>query len=213
MESDHLLSALARRFPPDRLLTHAGRAGALRIRRPDDVPRPAARRRPARIAATRSSTTVRLLPRGRRPLHGPRQRHQPVGRRGAGRRRDRHRAQPAESDPAPRSGGPPRRRRAGRDQPRRHGGGGAARSLLRPGSVEPVDLHDRRQRRVQLGRRALLPARDDGESRPRPEGGAARRDGRRAWRRERRTRRPRSGRPVRRIRRAVRHRDSRSRCG
>ena len=55
-------------------------------------------------------------------------------------------------------------------------------------SVEPVRLHDRRQHRVQLRRRALPQVRHDLQPRPRHQGRAARRRGRharraRAWRR------------------------------
>ena len=68
--------------------------------------------------------------------------------------------------------------RAGRDQPRCHAGRRAARAVLRARPVEPVDLHHRRQRRLQLRRRALPEIRHDQQPRARPQGGAARRRGR-----------------------------------
>ena len=54
-------------------------------------------------------------------------------------------------------------------------GGGAARLILLARSVEPVDLHHRRQRGLQLRRRALPEIWDDVQSRARPEGGAGQR--------------------------------------
>ena len=65
--------------------------------------------------------------------------------------------------------------------------GRPARALLRARSVEPVDLHDWRQRRVQLRRRALLPPRHDGQPRARAQGGPAGRRSRAAGRRQRRS--------------------------
>ena len=75
-----------------------------------------------------------------------------------------------------------------------------------PDPVEPVGVHHRRQRRLQLRRRALLPPRHDRQSRAGPRGRAARRRGGAAGRRQRRGGRARSHRPVRRIRGAVRRR-------
>jgi hypothetical protein len=67
-----------------------------------------------------------------------------------------------------------RRRRARRHQPRRHRGGRALRALLRARPVEPVGVHDRRQRGLQLRRRALPQIRHDGQPRARPQGRAGR---------------------------------------
>ena len=121
------------------------------------------------------------VPRRRRAVHGARQRHEPLGRRRA-------RSKTASSSPSIGStascGSTPRRDRggrAGRGQPRRHRGGRAARPLLRARSLEPVGLHHRRQRRLQLRRRALLPPRHDRQSRARPQGRAARTARSRSW--------------------------------
>ena len=82
-----------------------------------------------------------------------------------------------------RSGAAHRGGRAGRGQPRRVEGGRAARPVLRARPVQPADLHHRRQRRLQFGRRALPEVRHDRQPRARHQGGAARRRGRRARRR------------------------------
>ena len=78
-------------------------------------------------------------------------------------------------------------------------------ACLRARSLQPVHLHDRRQRRLQLRRRALPEIRDDREPRPRPEGRARRRRSGRA-RRRRPERRPGLDRPLLRQRRPLRHR-------
>ena len=78
--------------------------------------------------------------------------------------------------------------------------------VLRARSVEPVGVHDRRQRRLQLGRRALLQVRDDAQSRARPARRAADRRGDHARRPQPRTRRLRPHGRVCRIGRALRHR-------
>ena len=75
---------------------------------------------------------------------------------------------------------PNRGRRAGRHQPERQRGRRAARAGLRAGPLQPVGLHDRRQPRVQLRRRALPQTRDDEQPRARHQGRAARRRARRA---------------------------------
>ena len=72
-----------------------------------------------------------------------------------------------------------RRRRAGRDEPRRHARGRRRRLLLRARPVEPAGLHDRRQRRRELGRRALPQVRLHRQPRARRRGRAARRRARR----------------------------------
>ena len=70
---------------------------------------------------------------------------------------------------------PLRRGPAGGHQPRHHQGGRARRLLLRAGSVQPDRLHDRRQHRRELGRRALPEIRPDDQQRARPGDGAAER--------------------------------------
>ncbi len=142
------------------------------------------RRRPEAVVLARDARgghrdRPRLPPRAR-PVRGARQRHQPVGRLAAGRGRHRDRPQPPQPDPAARPGGARRGGRARRDQRARHARGRRTRAVLRARPVEPVDLHDRRQHRLQLGRRALPQARDDGQPRARRRGRAARRRGRAA---------------------------------
>ena len=194
----------ARADLPTRPAPHPGRhAGAVRERRADRVPGPASCRRARRVEDRRDRDGPPVL-RRRCAVCRPRFGDQPVGRVGAGRRRHRHRPQPDEPHPARRPGGPHRRRRAGRDQPRHQCGGRAARAVLRPGSLEPVGLHHRRQRRLQFRRRALLPARDDRQPRAGAGSRAARRRGGTARRRQPRGRRARPDRPVRRIGGAVR---------
>ena len=91
----------------------------------------------------------------------------------------------------------PRRRRAGRDQPRHHARGRRGGLLLRPRPVEPAGLHDRRQRRRELGRRPLPQARVHRQPRPR---GRRRSPRRRARHPLARRRGPRPARRVRRLR-------------
>jgi hypothetical protein len=82
-------------------------------------------------------------------------RHGPVGRRPAARtRRD---AEPGQVQPhrAHRRPGADGHRAERRPQPRHQRSGGAARPLLRARPEQPDRLHDRRQRRRELGRRAL----------------------------------------------------------
>ena len=76
-----LLSRLARSTRPTAAHTRR-HAGAVREGRADRVPRPAARRRARRIEAT-SRRDRAPLPRRWRAVRGPRQRHEPVGRRRA----------------------------------------------------------------------------------------------------------------------------------
>ena len=59
------------------------------------------------------------------------------------------------------------RRRARRHEPRRHARGRGRRLLLRAGPVVAAGLHDRRQRRRELGRRALSQVRVHGQPRSR----------------------------------------------
>ena len=96
--------------------------------------------------------------------------------------------------------------RAGRAQPRSDPPRRRSRPALRPRSVEPAELLDRRQRRQQLGRTALPRRRRDLGPRPRARGRAARRLGGDARRRGARTGRARPAGGVRRQRRHVRHR-------
>ncbi len=74
----------------------------------------------------------------------------------------------------------PRRRRAGRHEPRRHEGGRGRRLLLRARPVVPAGVHDRRQRRRELGRRPLPQVRLHRQPRARRRDRAARRRARRA---------------------------------
>ena len=85
----------------------------------------------------------------------PRRGHRAVRRRAARRGRRGDLAGPAQAGPGGRPGRPPRRRRTGRHQPGDHRGGRAARALLRARPLQPAGLHDRRQRRGELRRRAL----------------------------------------------------------
>ena len=117
---------------------------------------------------------VKVVPRGAG--------HVALGRRDPGRGRHRRRPGQVQQDPRHRLREPLRRRakrrHQSRDQPRRRGRG----LLLRAGSVEPDRVHDRRQRRRELGRRALLEVRPHDEQR-------ARRRARHAARRRRASRR------------------------
>ena len=108
---------------------------------------------------------------------------------------------------------PARRRRARRREPRRHARGRGGRLLLRARPVEPAGLHDRRQRRRELRRRALPQARLHRQPRHRarrvvlPDGELVELGGKSAE--------PHGPRPARRLRRLggdARDRDARSRC-
>ena len=120
---------------------------------------------------------VAALPRPRRALRRSRRRHGALGRRAAGRRRGRDLARAAQPRPRGRPRARPGRRRARRDEPRDHEGRRRRGLLLRTRSLEPAGLHDRRQRRRELGRRALPQARVHGQPRAR---GRRRPRGRRA---------------------------------
>ncbi len=200
-----LLADLARLYPPDRLLT---RAASLASYESDGLTAFRARPRAVVLAAVegRSRADRASLSCRRRALRGPRVGHQPVGRLGADRGRHRHRPQPDEPHPADRPARSDRGRRAGRDQPRHLGRRRAARPLLRARPVEPVGVHHRRQRGVQLRRRPLLPPRHDGQPRPRARSRAARRRSGASRRRQRGGGRARSDRLVRRLRGPVRRR-------
>ena len=96
MQPQDLVATLVRTFP-DRVLT---RPGALAPYESDGLTTFRARPRAvvlARVAAGGHRHRP-LVPRGRRALHGPRQRHEPVGRRRPGRRRHRHRPQSTERE-------------------------------------------------------------------------------------------------------------------
>ena len=98
----------------------------------------------------------------------------------------------------------PRGRRAGRDEPRHHARGRRGRLLLRARPVEPAGLHDRRQRRRELGRRALPQARLHRQPRARRRRRSPRRRARHALARRR------GPRPARRVRRLRGHARDRS---
>ena len=126
----------------------------------------------------------------------------------AERRFGRDRALADEEDPRGRSRQPRRARAARRDQPRHHARARRRRLVLRSRSELAERVHDRRQRRGELRRRALPEVRLHGEPRRGPHVGAARRRGRRAGlaRRRARVARLRSGRRRRRQRRDDRDR-------
>ena len=148
-------------------------AADLRVRRPAPVPRdprrggPPRQRRggPGRGAGVRE---------GRRAVGRPRRRLGAVGRRAADlrRRADRGLAHEARARDRPRQ--PPHLRGAGRHQ-REHLGDRRAGLLLPARPVEPDRLLDRRQRRRELRRRALLQVRLHHQLRDRARGGAPRR--------------------------------------
>ena len=118
---------------------------------------------------------VRVCHATRHPVRRPRSRHRPLRRRGAGCRGDRDRPGAHEPHPRGRRAQPAGAGAAGRRQPGRHPGGGAARPLLRPRPVEPAGVHDRRQRRRELRRRALPQVRLHHQPRARARGRAGRR--------------------------------------
>ena len=138
--------------------------GALRMRRPDRLPRAAAG---GGAAADRAA--------GRRGAADL-----PCAERAGGRARRRHRACPAarcrtagrdavarqvQPDPEDRSGGLHRRRAVRRAQPGDQRGRGAARPVLRARPEQPDRLHHRRQRGRELRRRALPEVRPDAAQR------------------------------------------------
>ena len=91
----------------------------------------------------------------RRAVRRARRRHGALGRRAAGRGRRRDLARPDEPDPRGRPRVRAHRRAAGGDEPPGDRGGDRRRLLLRARPVEPAGLHDRRERRRELRRRAL----------------------------------------------------------
>ena len=115
--------------------------------------------------------------RARGPVGRPRRRLRAQRRRAARRARHRDRAEPAAQGARGRPPQPARRRRAGRHE---HRGlpRGRADALLPARPVEPDRLLDRRQRRGELRRRALLQVRLHDELRLRPGGRPLRRRGR-----------------------------------
>ena len=90
-----LLPAIARVLPPARIVTAAAGLAAFES---DGLTTFRARPRAVVLPETRRRSRGHrpALRRGRGAVRGPRQRHQPVGRRGAARGRHRHRAQPPE---------------------------------------------------------------------------------------------------------------------
>ena len=212
MHREDLLPALGRLIPADRLLT---RPGALAPYETDGLT--AYRARPRAVVLAESADevieTVRLCHAARVPFMA----------RGSGTSLSGG-AVPIEDGivialnrmnrvAAVRSRRAPRGGRARRRQSRRHRAGRAARPLLRAGSLQPVGVHDRRQRRLQLRRRALLPARHDRQPRARPARRARRRHGRDARRRQPRTGGAGSRRACSSDRKGCSASRSRSRCG
>ena len=124
-----------------------------------------------------------LLPPARHQGGGAGRRHLPFGRRAAQRGRGRDRRLAHEPRARGRLRQPRRPCRGRRHQPRHQRGRQGARVLLRARPVESARLHDRRQHRHELGRRALPQVRRDHQQRARPEDGA---DGRRGDRDRRR---------------------------
>ncbi len=119
------------------------------------------------------------------PIRAARGRDEPGGgNAGAGRRGD-DLPDPDEADHRDQHPRPLRDRRAGGRQPLAHAGPGGNRVSLRTRPVEPVGLHDRRQRGDELGRAAHAQIRRDGQPRARRRAGPARRIGRRHRRRDR----------------------------
>ena len=141
------------------------------------------------------------------PVGGARLGQRAVRRGAAGRGRRADRADAAAADPRGRPAQPARRLRAGRHE-HRDLAGRRAEPLLPARPVEPDRLLDRRQRRRELGRRALLQVRLHDQLRLRPGGRAQRRLGRRARRQGARRSRLRPARRVRRLGGHARHRDA-----
>ena len=150
------------------------------------------------------------LPRAPRAVRRARRRHRALGRRAAGRGRRRHLARAAEPHPRDRPRARARRRRAGRDEPRDHEGGRGRRLLLRARPVEPAGLHDRRQRRRELRRRALPEVRLHRRTTCSPPTSCCPTAS--SSRSSARRRRARPARRVRRLRGDARHRDARHRA-
>ena len=164
MDREDLLPALARLIPSDRLLT---RPGALAAYESDGLTSFRARPRAVVLAETRHeviddgaachAARVPFMARGSgTSLSG-----------GAVPHRGRHRHRPEPAEPHPASSIPIARVAVvepGVVNLAVTALARTARPLLRARSVEPVGLHDRRQRRLQLRRRALLPPRHDGRT-------------------------------------------------
>ncbi len=111
-------------------------------------------RRAARVSG-RGPGSRALVRQGRRAVRGARARHRSLRRSAAGSGWRGHRAQPAQPRPRHRHSEPSRDGRARRHEPRDHETRRAVRLLLRAGSLESAGVLDRRQRRRELGRRAL----------------------------------------------------------
>ena len=149
------------------------RARHVPLRRPHALPADAARRRAPGHGDRGPASRARLL-RGGRAVGRARRRHRALRRRAAGRRGRADRARAAAADPLDRPRRRPRRRRARGHQPRDLPGRRAD-PLLPARSLEPDRLLDRRQRRRELGRRALLQVRLHDQLRDRARGRAQRR--------------------------------------
>ena len=177
----------------------AGAAANVRVRRADGPPSRARARGPPRLDGGRAGRASCVLP-GPGAVRGARRRDRALGRRHAGCRRGGRLARAHGSDPRDRPREPARRRRARRREPRRDACRRGARLLLRARSLEPAGVHDRGQRRRELGRRALPEVRLHDAPRHGADLRAARRRGRRARRRSSRPGRPRPARGDRRLR-------------
>ena len=158
------------------------RVARLRVRRAHRVS-PAAYDRGAARDHRAGLAHPRAVPRTRRQGGAARRRHRPFGRRAAARRRGDLGPRQVQPHPRCRLRQPLRRRPDGRHQPGRDPGGRARRLLLRARPVEPDRLHHRRQRRRELGRRALPQVRRDDQQHPRRRDGADERR-RRSYRRQ-----------------------------
>jgi len=134
---------------------HAGGARPLRVRWVDGL-----YTAPAGGGAARDGRAG--VQRAGRAGGGARRRHGAVRRCAAARRRRAAVAGQVQPADRHRPGQPHGPRGARRAQPRHQRGGGALRALLRAGPVQPDRLHHRRQRRGELGRRALPQVRAHG---------------------------------------------------
>ena len=152
----------------------SGRAARLRVRWPVRLSRGAHGGGPAEHhgAGLRDPEAVR---RGADQGGAARCRHLALGRRLAADRRHRAGSGQVQPHPGDRLREPLRGRPAGRHQSRHHPCGRARRLLLRARSVQPDRVHDRRQRRRELGRRALPEVRAHHQQHSRPRDGPAER--------------------------------------